>query len=244
MAKGARHDCLGAMLALIAIAAPGPVGRTIGDPLAPAVRVMSLDTLRERATVSLSMNGTIIVLEVMPGRDIEVLYPSTRFPSTLRKAGTHTFDLGRYEDVPRYTARELAERARQALAACEARLRAQASRAAAAARAVKRDSTGKIISSPPGVIDQRDVDSCDRLSAGDANPLRSELKSVRLPRREPRERYLVVLAANEVVSIVDLNRRLTEFTAIGSDAATTIHAIATGVYGGRDKGWAGYYVAW
>ena len=224
------------------------VGRSLGDATAPAVRIVALDPLAESATVTLAKPGNVIVLEVMPGHDIEIIYPTTAKPPKQKGAGPFTVDLGRFAQVPRYSNAERDARARQATSNCEAARAAEARRVAAAARAVRRDSTGKVIGGQsPEVVDTRDLGApCDHLTPSARGPeaLREEYTTARLPRREPRERYLVVLAASAPVSLVELNLRLTGFTAVATDVATTIEAIATGIFAGREHTWSGYYVSW
>ncbi len=236
------------------VAAPLPTlppmpGHAIGDPAASPVRVISLDTVKEIATISLDARGNLIVLEVMPGRDIEVLYPSAAKPATTQRVGHVSVDLGRYEKVSRYTDAERAARARQVIADCETRRAAAARRAAAeAARAVRRDSSGKIVStSTPTYADSRDdLAPCDRLTpnARGLALLGDEYKIVRLPPRTPSERYLVALASQTPISLVEINQRLAGFTAVAPDVASTIEAIATGIFAGRESAWTGYYVSW
>ncbi len=224
------------------------VGRSLGDATAPAVRIVALDPLAESATVTLAKPGNVIVLEVMPGHDIEIIYPTTAKPPKQKGAGPFTVDLGRFAQVPRYSNAERDARARQATSNCEAARAAEARRVAAAARAVRRDSTGKVIGGQsPEVVETRDLGApCDHLTPNARGPeaLREEYATARLPRREPRERYLVVLAARTPVSLVELNLRLTGFTAVATDVATTIEAIATGIFAGREHTWSGYYVSW
>ena len=224
------------------------VGRSLGDAEAPAVRIVALDPIAESATVTLAKPGYVIVLEVMPGHDIEIIYPTTAKPPRQKGAGPFTIDLGRLAQVPRYSNAERDARTRQAISNCEAQRAAEARRVAAAARAVRRDSTGKVIGGQsPEVFDTRDLGApCDHLSPNSkgAAALREDYTTARLPRREPRERYLVVLAAAAPISLVELNLRLTGFTAVATDVATTIEAIATGIFAGREHAWSGYYVSW
>ena len=227
---------------------PPLVGRSLGDAAAPAVRIVALDPIGESATVTLAQPGNVIVLVVMPGHDIEIIYPTTAKPPKQKGAGPFSVDLGRFAQMSRYSNAERDARARQAVSQCEAARAAEARRVAAVARAVRRDSTGKVIGGQsPEVVDTRDLGApCDHLTPNSkgAAALREEYKTARLPRREPRERYLVVLAAVTPVSLVELNLRLTGFTAVATDVATTIEAIATGIFAGREHTWSGYYVSW
>ncbi len=227
---------------------PPLVGRSLGDPSAPAVRIVALDPVAETATVSIGQRGNVIVLELMPGRDVEVIYPTIARPAKVKNAGAFSVDLGRLSAAPRYSEAERAARARHAQAQCEAARATEARRAATAARAVRRDSTGKVISgSAPENTSTRDLSaSCDHLTpnANRAQALRDDSVLVRLPPREARERYLVVYAFSGSMSLVELNKRLATFTAVAPDVPSTIEAIATGIFAGGELRWSAHYVNW
>jgi hypothetical protein len=62
--------------------------------------------------------------------------------------------------------------------------------------------------------------------------------------RTPADRYLVVLASSSRLTSAQLAERLSTLTAVGSDVATTIEALASGLYVGLPGTWSGGYVAW
>jgi hypothetical protein len=66
----------------------------------------------------------------------------------------------------------------------------------------------------------------------------------RLPARAPADRYLVVLSSSSGVSLVALNERLSQLTTVGSDVATTIEAIAAGIFIGYAEHWGGAFIPW
>lgn len=254
MRAGAR--VCAALLALAVVGSPlavhaqtsGAVGsaatvkaRNFGDTATFALHILSLDREKEIATYSANKDAKhLIVLAVVPGREIEVISPGTGTISSTKMKGVRAIMMRRMtESVP--DAGEDA-RARLAYDRCMSQAAAQAQRAAAARR-VKRDSSGRIISDPnpdPVADEQQFRRQCDRLAA--SNPKKRSLTP--LPPREAAERYLLVLASSSEVQSTQLYERLASLTAIAPDAATTLEAIAAGLFVGVPGSWSGSFVNW
>ena len=220
-----------------ATANPKLVGRTIGDSLEFSVGILTLDRSREIASVFVRRPDNVIVLAVTPGRDIEVISPGHMTVQKLRAANTFRFGMQRFEVSTRPVGPEAEARARQAYDQCQMR---RLRRAAAASRAVRRDSTGKTVGAPVSAERESPLSTCDRFS----EPAGKKVFMQALPPREPRERYLVVLSSSSPVTELELNERLSTLTTIASDVSLTIEAIAAGIYAGKVGAWGGSYVSW
>ena len=146
----------------------------------------------------------------------------------------------RFEVSTRPVGPEGEARARQAYDQCQMRRVAELRRAAAASRAVRRDSTGKSVGAPMSTERESPLSTCDRFS----EPAGKKVFMQALPPREPRERYLVVLSSSSPVTELELNERLSTLTTIASDVSLTIEAIAAGIYAGKVGAWGGSYVSW
>ncbi len=226
---------------------PPPVAHAFGDTATYGVQVLSLDAEHEVATVSLQAPASLIVLAVVPGREIELILPAETARGTFPK-GTATLDMRRFDVSNRPVDANAELQAMQAYGRCMAQAQAQARRMAQARRPVKRDSTGKVIDDGRGPSTEGDdlmrlERSCDRLDVTASNANR-KAPPVRLPPRAPADRYLLVLASSEPVSYAQVGERLGTLTAVGSDVATTLEAIASGMYAGMPGRWSGVYVAW
>ena len=222
--------------------------RTFGDTATFGVQVLSFDRQKEVAKVSLRAPAELIVLAVIPGREIELIVPSDLSKSSHAsfKKGASDINMSRWDDSPRpASASDDAQRFRE-YNRCMQNAQATARRMAQAKRPVKRDSTGKVIEgSESGGTDLDQLTQlerqCDRL---DANMSNRTPPPVRMPPRTPADRYLVVLASSTPLTAIQLGERLGALTAVGSDVATTIEAIAAGLYAGLPGTWSGGYVAW
>lgn len=223
--------------------------RAFGDTARYGLQVVSFDRQKEVAKVSLRAPAELIVLAVIPGREIELIVPSDLARSSHASfgKGVSNIQMARWEDTPRSsTAAGDAQRAAE-YNRCVVQAEATARRMAAARRPVKRDSTGKVIEgTEPGGADISDVSQltaqCSKL-----DPNRSSNRPpppVRMPPRTAADRYLVVLASSMPFTSAQLGERLATLTAVGSDVSTTIEAIAAGLYAGLPGGWSGGYVAW
>ncbi len=219
---------------------PSLAGHAIGDSLKFSVGILTLDRTREIATVFVRRADNVIVLAVIPGRDIEVIFPGNMTVQKLSAPNTFRFGMQRFEVSTRPVGPEAEARARQAYDQCQMRRVAELRRAAAASRAVRRDSTGKSVGAPVSAERESPPVSCDLLG----QPAGKEVFMQPLPPREPRERYLVVLSSSSPVTELELNERLSTLTTIASDVSLTIEAIAAGIYAGKIGAWGGSYVSW
>jgi hypothetical protein len=222
--------------------------RAFGDTAAYGMQVLSLDREKEVAKVSLRTPAELIVLSVIPGKEIELIVPSDLAKSSRASfdKGVSSIKMARWDDSPRPANASNDAQAAMEYNRCIQQAQATATRMAQARRPVRRDSTGKVIDDGMGASPEMDVLSrlernCDRLDASMQN---RPADAVRMPPRPPADRYLVVLASSAALTPVQLGERLSSLTAVGSDVATTIEAIAAGLYAGFPGKWSGGYVAW
>jgi hypothetical protein len=224
--------------------------RSFGDTAAYGVQVLSLDREKEVAKVALRTPAQLIVLAVIPGREIELIVPSDLAKSSRGSfsKGVSSIDMGRW-DVSQPADATSDARAAMEYNRCLQQAQAAARREAQARRPVRRDSTGKIIDDGRGssTADEMEIlarleRQCDRYDADQKR--KSAAVPVRMPARAPADRYLVVLASSTPLTGAELGARLSTLTAVGSDVATTIEAIASGLYAGLPGTWSGGYVAW
>lgn len=80
-----------------------------------------MDRTREIATVFVRRADNVIVLAVIPGRDIEVIFPGNMTVQKLRTANTFRFGMQRFEVSLRPVGPEAEARARQAYDQCQMR---------------------------------------------------------------------------------------------------------------------------
>lgn len=226
-----------------ATAPPAPLaGRAFGDSVVSA-RILALDAVNETATIRARNGKHLVVLAVVPGREIEVIAVGAATKYSVREKDAFGLNMRRVDDSPEPMDAADDARTRLAYDRCMSQARTTAGRIAQ--QRVKRDSTGKELPSETrggGDADQlqRLEASCDRLANA---PKRK--KAVRyLPARTPAERYLVVLASDGEIPLTELYSRLATLTAVAPDAATTIEAIAAGLYVGVREPWGGYFVSW
>ena len=224
---------------------PALIGHAIGDSATYGIRILALDRTRETAEFSGTVTKHILVLAVVPGREIEVIDAGGTALPRGRSAGASRLAMQRFDDA-RLADADADARARLAYDRCVAQAEAEARRATAARRPVKRDSAGRVILDE-GKGGTADVDMqrayerrCDRLAA--ATNTKAAPKP--MPPRAPAERYLMVLSSDMRVPQALLQERLATLTAVAPDAATTLEAIAAGVYAGLASTWGGYYVRW
>lgn len=217
---------------------PAPVAplvnsRSFGDTNTIRVQLLSLDPADEVARATLGANAYLVVLGVRPGREIELIAPQEQQAARSTGAGSVTLSLRRYEaPSPDANLRAEAEYDRCVAAAEGAARRREQSRTA------KRDSSGRVIpgSGTSSVTSPAAGNSCRRPTA--------QVKPVRLAPRVPGERYLVVLASTQPIDYAQLSARLETLTAVAPDVATTIEAIAAGIYAGHPGAFSGTYVSW
>ena len=221
-------------------------GKGFGDTLTFSPRIIAIDRIDERAAASLAAPGHVLLLGVIPGREIELIEPGDA--TTARKAVTGTIALAmrRYEVDPIAVA-AIERRVTEAERRCESAARARQQAAERAAKnSQKRDSTGKIIGGSSGGASTDMSDPTFYLQSCIARDASSKEKPTlkRIAPRPASDRYLVMLVSSSPLKWDFLNERLATLTAVGADAATTIEAIAAGLYVGTEGKWAGYFVAW
>lgn len=225
--------------------------RAFGDTAAYGMQVLKLDRQKEVATVALRSPAELIVLSVIPGREIELIVPGevANAGHTSFKQGVSSIQMARWEHSVRPANADHDAQAAMEYNRCISRAQAAARAAAQKRRPVKRDSTGKIIddgrSGDPSVnefqLERAYEAAC---SNQDKSYLNKPAPPVRMPPRPAADRYLVVLASSTPLTAVQLGERLAGLTAVGSDVSTTIEAIAAGLYAGLPGTWSGGYVAW
>ncbi len=222
------------------------VSRSFGDTAEFGVRILSIHPDSEVATFSAPSSKHLIVLEVVPGRSIDVLYPGPSAASFKKDKGSNAFRLPLYRmtAVSNDAEQAAAERtAEDAYRRCVAAADAAARRAEAAKRT--RDASGK--ETGPS-ISQVMTASSDATPGGNRcgrpNAPARTVKYVRLPPRVPADRYLVVLSSSADMSLAELNLRLAQLTSVGNDVATVIEATASGLYFGKTEKWGGAFIPW
>jgi hypothetical protein len=216
-----------------ASAAPLAASRSFGDTAAVKIQLLSLNPSDEVARLTLGNPAYLVVLGVRPGREIELISPVESQSARSTGADGVTLSLRRYEaPSPDANLRAEAEYER-CVAAAEG-----AARRREQARTARKDSSGRVI---PG----SGTSSASTPAVGNnCRPPGAQVKPVRLPRRPPGERYLVVLASTQPIAYAQLSARLETLTAVAPDVATTIEAIAAGIYAGQPGAFSGSYVLW
>lgn len=219
------------------------VQHAFGDTAQHVVRVLEFDAKSETASVYASAPRNLLVIALVPGREIEVIYPGDM---TLGKGDRNTFAFLMHRFELTTAARgngEISAQERQYFEACQrnraARMRQNESNARNA-RAT-RDSTGTIVAAVRAPVPDLEIQDCEMPTG--------EIKGNRLARRQlaPRgdaERYLMVVTSSAAVTLADLEERLAGLTAVAPDVGMTIEAIAAGIFAGRSGTYGGTWVAW
>lgn len=179
-------------------------GGTFGDAVGGRAQILALDRVKEVARIQTRSIKHLIVLAVVPGREIELLVPGESVVQRERQAGQYSIDLRRVGDNTHQTSDDLA--AMRAYEQCVARAAAARRRAEQQKRPVKRDSTGKILSDGAATVAPSGVDvgvECNRLDRANR---RSSVKTY-LPARPAAERYLVVLSSTAAVPVTLIAER-------------------------------------
>ncbi len=220
-------------------------GKGFGDTLAFRPRIIAIDRVDERAAVTLATPAHIVLLGIIPGREIELIDPADPMTSSKKLGGTFAISMQRFE-VDAAAAAASEKRRSDDARRCEAESRARQQQAERNAKnSQKRDSSGRIISGPSmaeaAIAGSTDTRGC---SVQRSSSYSEKTPRKRIAPRTAADRYLVMLVSSSPVSWEFLNERLATLTAVGADAATTIEAIAAGLYVGTEGKWAGYFVAW
>ena len=217
------------------------VSTAVGDSVRFAVTIDSLDAARQVAWLTGRGSDRVLVLAVVPGKDIELIVPDGA-RRLIRERGRQRVDLSRTvqtEDAA-FTAAAQAQ-AREEYARCVANRAAEQRRFELAAQRAQRktDPNARVVEPAPVVDLTRDrLLPCSLLEAT------TRYVATRLPPREPADRYLLVLAADRLPSQAELTVRLATLTAQAPDVRTTMEAIATGLLLGTRTTWGGRYLAW
>ena len=197
--------------------------------------MLEFSAIEERAVLDVEPSAHLIVLAVRPGRDIELIVPGEADRALSKKSGRLTLALTRYINGNPDANTIGAAQAELAYERCVANAENTAERQARA-RAQRRDSSGGRQAASPAV--GAAAAACRRPVV--ARPS----KLVALPPREPSERYLVVLASATALSAEQINTRLATLTAVAPDVATTIEAIAAGLFAGVPGTFTGLFANW
>ena len=215
------------------------VGTAIGDSLRFAVTIDSLDAARQVAWFAGRGSARFLVLAVVPGKDIELIVPDGGTRRLIRERGRQRVDLSRTTQTVDAALTSAAQaQARADYARCVANRAAEQRRIELAAQRAQRK-TDPNARAAPAVDPSRDrLLPCSQLAAT------TRYVATRLPPREPADRYLLVLAADQLPPMAELTVRLATLTAQAPDVRTTMEAIATGLLLGTRTPWGGRYLAW
>lgn len=239
---------IGALMLSASLAAAqtkAPAARSFGDTAAYGVRILSISPDSETTTFTSRSNKNLIVLEVIPGKSIEVLLPGGPGPKKLKTPQTYTFSMQRFE-VAHTPENDAAQRAAEDAYERCVRNADAAARRAAAAKPKGVDATGKEVSRTQSEVATTMADassgghSCSR-GMGNA---RVAPRMVRLAPRAPADRYLVVLSSTESVSYEELVGRLEVLSTVATDVGTTIEAMAAGIFFDKKGSWGGAFIPW
>ncbi len=201
-------------------------------------RATAFDSTRGELVVDLSRPSHLMVLEVRLGQTLAVLHPAPRANTIRRAAGQHRIRLGSgvAVDTRPPVDPETERCVEREVSAAEVRRSAQ--------RPVEQsDSKGK-----PTAGSKAAQAEFSRATFGDEQAARQRCRSAaaaRPPAATPAPRgtrYFLLLAATEKMSGAELSKRIAGLSGVGSDVASSIDAIATGVFVGYPTDWSGYYV--
>ncbi len=221
-----------------ALASALPVGHPFGDTAMVNAKAIAFDSARGELVVELSRPSHLMVLEVRLGQTLAVLHPAPRANTTARTAGQHRIRLGSGVAVntrPPVDA-EMERCVERELSAAESRRSKQRP-------AEQNDSKGK-----PTAGSKAAQAEFNRPTFGDEQAARqrcataSASRPARSTEAPKGTRYFLLLAATGKMSGAELSRRIAGLSGVGSDVASSIDAIATGVFVGYPTDWSGYYV--
>lgn len=228
--------------------ASAPIPATVfGDTTMYSAQLLAFDKINDELKVNVPTSSYVVVLAVVPGKSIEQISPKPGQAYANRVSGSVSFHLqpesiGSDFEPDGMNAADVAEINR-----CVASKTAAANqRAKAQRKPIVRDSTGRIISgdrSPPA-SNISGVDFERACKAQTERNTRNRPVIHKFTPREPAERYLVVLASPHALSGPLINERLETLVTSAPDVATTIEAIAQGLYTGYAGTWSGRYVSW
>lgn len=218
---------------------------TFGDTTQYASRIVRFDARTEELIANVKSPSYVIVLAVIPGKSIEQIVPDPDQLSVQVSTGKHTLNLRQqaFAAEPADAAMNSAELAE--INRCVSVATAAARRQAQARRPVKRDSLGRIIEDRSAPPDDNIDDS--RIEARCREQVRRQSinrPKPQMPIREPAERYLVVLTSAFPMTGPLIRERLESLVTSAPDVATTIEAIAQGLFAGKDPTWSGAYISW
>lgn len=215
-----------------------PVGRAFGDTSAFGARIVKFEPTRHTATVQIAKSAYLVMLEVSPGKSIELITPTPSSPPVMTTGGMHQVDTYIRDD-------STAARSTAAYQTCyESGMRALTPKPTPRPRPVKRDSTGRTGPPEKERIDQQTEPSSQALRQLE-NQCRSRAMSterVAAARRND-ERYLLMLSTDSPISGLQILARLNTLTVTASDIPSTMEAIAAGLFADHKQTWSGYYVS-
>lgn len=212
-----------------------------GDTATHNVRVLAFDPATELAQVYMRQPKNVIVLAIIPGKDIEVITPGDTKPSSM---GQNLFALfmTRFENTNTSTNPNAAQSQeiaidRRVYADCLAE-RSRIARENQAAQTATRDAEGKVKQIAKSSLQQ--LPMCTPPVA----PREIKLVKKQLPVRPAAERYLVVMTLSESMNASELDKRLRALTITATTVAQTIEGIAAGIYAGHGGTYGGVWVDW
>jgi hypothetical protein len=227
--------------------APRELGFAIGDSAAFGASIVSISGDRARAAFHVSSPAHVVFLEVAPGKSIEPLF--ARGSAAAFDVGTHTAPLAwpvrpdvATERLPSGV-EDLSAGVRQEYDRCMDLARRRYDPPAEPPRAVVRDSTGRVISSPQPAPD-RNLATMKYAESGCLSSALNAERQRRTATRRPRMGYLVMFASRTPLTAEQIDSRLNQLTIKADDTVTTIEAIAAALYVDAGGRWAGYYVPW
>ena len=218
--------------------APLP-GGVFGDTVQHTVRILAIDPAIEAASAYIKSPKNIVVLGVVPGREIEIIAPGDLEMASMDDS-TFALVMRRFE-LTTVAVRKSNDVEQRRYASCTAE-RASAIRHNAMAQRLlnaARDSTARRTGSQ---LDYTiiDVPYCE-MPTGETSA--SHLDRRPMPLRAQAERYLVVMTSSKEIKLSELEKRLSTLTTVASDAGLTIEAIAAGLFAGKSD-YGGAWVAW
>lgn len=214
------------------------IGRAFGDSSAFGARVVSFEPTKSSAIYRLDTPAYVVLLEVVPGKSIELIAPRVNSAPVMASRGPHQIDTFVPDDSS-------AARATDTYQTCfDNGMRALTPKSTPRPRPVKRDSTGRLAGPPDKErIDQaiepsraavQDLERrCRRAAQGTARAASA---------RRTGERYLLMLATDSPITGVQIMARINTLTVTASDIPSTMEAIADGLFADRKQTWSGYYV--
>jgi hypothetical protein len=207
-------------------------GRRVGDTAAFAPRLIDIDRARHRVTFQVNVPAYVLLFSVVPGKTVQPLGgPST----AITPPGRHSVTAVPKDELVKpdpsaWTISQQVEYER-----CVARGRA----ALPKKTVVRHDSTGReFVERTDAPQDPSREFAIERRCENAANQLAPAATTV------PADRYLVVLASNTPLTLIEIAQRIEAMTVYTDDVESAIASITQSLYGDRRAIWSGHYIRW